>query len=95
VDEVIRYRRHWLRCTSDGSYFRNCPLIVREIAWAQRRGRFILAARLAREWRHIWTEGARAHETFEIGPGDTWSEYDDSPAAIGVWAKKFVRTGRP
>lgn len=92
---MIRYRRHWNRVISDGSYFRTCPLIMNEIKWARSHGRIALVRRLLDEYREVWREGPELGAIFEIGPEDTFQDYDDSPEANRRWIDEFVRTGRP
>lgn len=78
-------RRTWYRKKSDGTFFRNCPLIMREREQAiSPRAR----RRLEAEWERCFREGAITAE--QIGRRDRWIDFDDSPEATGRWAQRFL-----
>lgn len=60
-------KRAWIQA-EDGTYYRNCPLIMIERKRAVATFRFRLAARLADEWHECWRKGLIRKDT--LGRGD-------------------------
>ncbi len=75
----------WFRCTSDGTYFRNCPLIREEMAHTLNP---LTRAKLDEEWWECYNKGVIKADS--IGRRDKWIEHDDSPEANAQWVKEFL-----
>jgi hypothetical protein len=80
--------RTWYRKRSDGTFFRNCPLIMAEREDALRRAQYRRCKELGREWDECFRDGIIT--AGEIDPGDRWIDYDDSPEANARWVKKVL-----
>lgn len=80
--------RTWYRKESDGTFFRNCPLIMAEREQALEACNLRATARLADEWDECFREGVITAS--EIAPGDRWIEYDDSPEANERWVGQIL-----
>lgn len=79
-------KRQWFRDT-DGTYYRNCPLIMDEWKRAIRLGRFFLASRLGREWDTAFRQGVIRKNALTRGdtvvqPRPFREAYPDRP---GLW----------
>jgi hypothetical protein len=83
-------RRTWFCKQSDGTYYRNCPLIMAEREEAVRRGQFDLAKELDQEWREVFGRGVTT--ATEISPEDRWIEDDDSPEAVERWVQQLLKS---
>jgi len=74
----------WYRKTSDGTFFRNCPLIMKEMdkcpLWR--------ILQLQSEWDKCFREGII--KTDKIGRFDNWIEYDDFSEATHEWLRGFM-----
>jgi hypothetical protein len=86
-------KRTWYRQKSDGTFFRNCPLIMQELERARLPW---VVDQLDREWNEVFHKGVVRQA--EIPRGDKWIEYDDSPEATQAWveqtlAKRGLRNG--
>lgn len=77
--------RTWYRKASDGTFFRNCPLIMAEL---EQTTDPLADALLRVEWGECFLDGVVV--ATEIGPGDRWIEYDDSPEANARWVKEIL-----
>lgn len=77
--------RTWYRRQSDGTFFRNCPLIMAE---QERATDPSASARLRDEWGECLREGVST--AGEIEPGDQWIDYDDSPEATARWVRQVL-----
>jgi hypothetical protein len=80
--------RTWFRKTSDGTFFRNCPLIMQERERAVDAQNWPAVDRLDAEWHEVFWRGVATAE--EIDPGDTWIEHDDSPEATEEWVQQLL-----
>lgn len=79
-------KRHWFTY-DDGTYFRNCPLIMKEAEAAARTGRFRLARKLYDEWDQTFARGVQYKETLgkdDVGiPFPNWPISAVLPGLIG------------
>lgn len=82
----LRPRRQWF-AAADGTFYRNCPLIMDERKLAARWGRRLLAHRLGEEWNLVFQQGLTRKE--KLGRGDVVvpqaafrDAYPDRP---GLW----------
>jgi hypothetical protein len=77
--------RTWYRKQSDGTFFRNCPLIMAE---RDRATDPRVRDRLSDEWDECFREGVITAS--EISASDRWIEYDDSREANAQWVEQFL-----
>lgn len=78
----------WFRKASDGTFFRNCPLIMQERERALDARDWSTVARLDNEWHEVFDHGVAT--TDEIGPDDRWIEFDDSREANRRWVEQIL-----
>lgn len=70
--------RLWFQ-DDDGTYFRNCPLIMEEWRTAIETDDMRAAARLQLEWQHAWVNTIR---TIELDEGDIVIKGKDDPMLL-------------